>query len=114
MKVWLRFIVNMGAGLLMSAVSFGQHYDQNNLVSSVSGVAPVTDSGFINTWGLARASGGPWWIAENGTGTVALYNGAGVEQTLSVIIPPADPTNKNTPIGSPTATISNIVKPISF
>ena len=59
MKVWLRFIANMGVGLLMSAVSFGQHYNQNNLVSSVSGVAPVTDSGFINTWGLARAAGGP-------------------------------------------------------
>ena len=76
-------------------------------VGTVSGVAPVTDSGFINTWGLARASGGPWWIAENGTGTVSLYNGAGVEQPLGVTIPPADPTNKNTPIGSPTATISN-------
>jgi len=51
MKMWLRFIANMGVGLLMSAVSFGQHYNQNNLVSSVSGVASVTDSGFINTWG---------------------------------------------------------------
>jgi len=107
MKVWLRIIANFGVGLIMSAFSFGQDYNQHNLVSSVSGVAPVTDSTFINTWGLARASGGPWWIAENGTGTVALYNGAGVEQTLSVTIPPADPTNKETPIGSPTATISN-------
>jgi uncharacterized protein (TIGR03118 family) len=97
----------MGVALLMGAVSFAQHYNQTNLVSSVSGLAPVTDSGFINTWGLARASGGPWWIAENGTGSAALYNGAGVEQTLSVTIPPADPTNKNIPIGSPTAAISN-------
>lgn len=56
---------------------------------------------------MARASGGPWWISENGSGTAALYNGAGVEQTLSVTIPPADPTNKKMPIGSPTATISN-------
>lgn len=107
MRICLRFAGSMAVTLLMGAVSFGQHYNQTNLVSSVSGLAPVTDSGFINTWGLARASGGPWWIAENGTGTAALYNGAGVEQALSVTIPPADPTNKNIPIGSPTAAISN-------
>jgi hypothetical protein len=36
-----------------------------------------------------------------------LYNGAGVKQSLIVTIPPADPTNKNTPNGSPTGTIFN-------
>lgn len=107
MKMLLRSAASQCVALLMAAVSFAQHYNQTNLVSSVSGVAPVTDSGFVNTWGLARGSGGPWWISENGSGTAALYNGAGVEQTLSVTIPPADPTNKKTPIGSPTASISN-------
>lgn len=28
----------------------------------------------------------PWWIAENGTGNAALYNGAGVEKAVSVTI----------------------------
>src|SRR5262249_30146549 len=32
-------------------------------------------------------------------------NGAGANQSLIVTIPPADPTNKNTPTGSPTGTI---------
>jgi len=36
-----------------------------------------------------------------------LYNGPGVKQALIVTIPPADPTNKSTPIGSPTGTIAN-------
>src|SRR4029077_2013659 len=36
-----------------------------------------------------------------------LYNGAGAKQALVVTIPQADPTNKNTPTGTPTGTIAN-------
>jgi uncharacterized protein (TIGR03118 family) len=36
-----------------------------------------------------------------------LYNGPGTKQALIVTIPPSDPTNKNTPTGSPTGTIAN-------
>ena len=67
----------------------------------------MTDSEFVNAWGLSRGSGTTWWISENVTGMAALYNGAGVEQSFAVTIPPADPTNKNTPKGSPTGTIFN-------
>ena len=67
----------------------------------------MTDSEFVNAWRLSRGSGTTWWISENVTGMAALYNGAGVEQSFAVTIPPADPTNKNTPKGSPTGTIFN-------
>ena len=107
MKMLLRFGTSVGVALLMGAASFGQHYSQTNLVSSIPGIAPVTDPEFINTWGIARSSDSTFWISENVTGSAALYNGAGVEQSLTVIIPPADPTNKNTPKGSPTASIFN-------
>jgi uncharacterized protein (TIGR03118 family) len=36
-----------------------------------------------------------------------LYNGPGAKQALIVTIPPADPSNKNTPLGTPTGTIAN-------
>jgi uncharacterized protein (TIGR03118 family) len=107
MKMSLRFTVSIGVALLTGAISFGQHYTQTNLVSSTSGIAPVTDSEFINAWGLSRGPGSTWWISENVMGVAGLYNGAGVEQSLTVTIPPADPTNKNTPKGSPTGTIFN-------
>lgn len=107
MKMLLRFGTGVGVALLMGVASFGQHYSQTNLVSSISGIAPVTDPEFINTWGLARSSDSTFWISENVTGSASLYNGAGVEQSLTVIIPPADPTNKNTLTGSPTASIFN-------
>jgi uncharacterized protein (TIGR03118 family) len=91
----------------MGATCFGQHYAQTNLVSNVSGVAPVTDPQLINPWGISRMSVSVWWISDNATGLSTLYKGAGDKQSLIVTIPPADPTNKNTPTGTPTGTIAN-------
>jgi len=67
----------------------------------------VTDPQLVNPWGISRGSGSPWWISDNAKGFSTLYDGAGVKQSLIVTIPPADPTNKNTPTGSPTGTIFN-------
>jgi uncharacterized protein (TIGR03118 family) len=91
----------------MSAACCAQHYTQTNLVSNTAGVAPVTDPQLMNPWGLSRGSGSPWWVSDQATGFSTLYNGAGAKQSLIVTIPPADPTNQNTPTGSPTGTIFN-------
>jgi uncharacterized protein (TIGR03118 family) len=107
MKTLVRFGTIAALSLMMGAVCFGQHYTQTDLVSNTSGVAPVTDPQLINPWGISRGSGSPWWISDNATGFSTLYDGAGVKQPLIVTIPPADPTNKNTPAGSPTGTIFN-------
>jgi len=107
MKTLIRFGTMAVLTLMMGAVCFGQHYAQTNLVSNTSGVAPVTDPQLINPWGLSRGSGSPWWISDKATGFSTLYDGEGAKQTLIVTIPPADPTNKNTPTGSPTGTIFN-------
>jgi uncharacterized protein (TIGR03118 family) len=61
----------------------------------------------VNSWGLSRTSGSAWWVADNAAGVATLYNGAGAKQSLIVTIPPADPNNKKTPIGSPTGIIAN-------
>src|SRR6266446_4602736 len=107
MKMSLRFTASAVLALIMGAACFGQHYAQTNLVSSASGVAPVTDPQLINPWGLSRMSSSPWWISDNATGLSTLYNGAGAKQSLIVTIPPADPNNKNTPTATPTGTIAN-------
>jgi uncharacterized protein (TIGR03118 family) len=85
---------------LAGAVAFGQHYTQTNLVSSESGVAPVTDPDLINPWGISRGSGTPWWVSDNGTGLSTLYNGAGTKQGLTVTIPAAVSGNMGTPTGT--------------
>jgi uncharacterized protein (TIGR03118 family) len=108
MKTLLRLTVGTSMALAMGAVSFGQHYTQTNLVSNTPGVAPVTDPHLVNPWGLSRGSGTPWWVSDNLTGVATLYNGAGAMQQLVVTIPPSNPNNKKTPIGTPTGTISNM------
>ena len=107
MKMSVRFTVSGVLALIMGAACFGQHYTQTNLVSSEAGVAPVTDPQLINPWGISRMSVSAWWISDNATGLSTLYKGAGDKQSLIVTIPPADPTNKNTPTGTPTGTIAN-------
>ena len=72
-----------------------------------AGVAPVTDPQLINPWGLSRASGSPWWVSDQATGFAPCTTAQVVKQSLIVTIPPSDPTNKSTPIGSPTGTIAN-------
>ncbi|WP_433973001.1 TIGR03118 family protein [Tunturiibacter lichenicola] len=112
MKTFLRLVSRTSLILSMTSMTaavFGQNYTQVNLVSNVSGVAPVTDPNLINPWGLSRSSGSPWWVSDNGTGVSTLYNGAGAVQALVVTIPKADPNNKIFPTGTPTGTIFNSV-----
>ncbi|PYY16865.1 MAG: TIGR03118 family protein [Acidobacteria bacterium] len=102
-----RFGARATLALILGSSCFGQDYTQTNLVSNTAGVAPVTDPQLINPWGLSRASGSPWWISDEAAGLSTLYNGPGAKQSLVVTIPPADPSNKNTPLGTPTGTIAN-------
>jgi hypothetical protein len=108
---FMKTFVHIGATtalILLSVMpSRAQNYNQVDLVSNTSGVASVTDSQLVNPWGLSRGSGTVWWVSDNLTGVSTLYNGAGVKQSLVVTIAPADPTNKNTPNGTPTGTIFN-------
>jgi uncharacterized protein (TIGR03118 family) len=106
-KILLRVTGSAALVLSMGVVSFGQHYAQTNLVSNTAGIAPVTDPQLVNPWGLSRSSGSKWWVSDQATGVSTLYDGSGTKQSLIVTVPPADPTNKNTPTGGPTGTIFN-------
>jgi uncharacterized protein (TIGR03118 family) len=107
MKTFLRFTIATALLLMTELGCFAQRYNQTNLVSNASGAAPVTDPQLINPWGVSRGSGSAWWVSDNRTGFTTLYDGAGAKQSLIVTIPPADPNNKKTPVGSPTGTIFN-------
>ena len=64
-------------------------YSVHNLVSD--GGVPAdhnADTDLVNAWGIAFNPTAVVWIANNGTGTSTLYNGAGVKQGLVVPIPP--------------------------
>jgi uncharacterized protein (TIGR03118 family) len=96
MKVLRFHLVGLFCLTIVSGVAYGQHYQQQNLVSDLSGMAANTDPNLVNPWGLARSSTGPWWVSDNGMGVSSLYNGAGMPNSLVVAIPgnngPAAPT----------------------
>ncbi|MGE0519604.1 MAG: TIGR03118 family protein [Candidatus Binatia bacterium] len=96
--VFLTFAVVVGCGNGDDDDSGGQGYRRTNLVYNVPGVAPVTDPNLLNAWGIAWLPGGPWWVANNGSGTSTVYDGDGdpfppLPAPLVVAIPP--------PAGSP-------------
>jgi uncharacterized protein (TIGR03118 family) len=107
MHALLRLAATTSFVISMGAAAFGQHYVQTNLDANTAGAAEATDSQLVNSWGLTRSSGSTWWVSDNLKGVSTLYNGPGQKQSLVVTIPPADPNNKKTPIGSPTGAVSN-------
>jgi uncharacterized protein (TIGR03118 family) len=52
-------------------------YAQNNLVSDIPGVAPITDPHLVNPWGMSHSATSPVWVSDNGTGVTTLYDGSG-------------------------------------
>ena len=97
--------VVMALGVCAFAQDTLAQYTQTNLVSSQGGVAQDVDSDLVNSWGLSRSSGSPWWVAANGSGKSTLYLGDGTKQGLIVNIPSGDPTVS--PTGTPTGTVYN-------
>jgi uncharacterized protein (TIGR03118 family) len=72
-----------------------------NLVSSVQGMAPNFDASLQNPWGVSFQAGGPFWVSNQVTGNVTLYDSSGVPNPLVVTVPPG-PSG-----GNPTGQVAN-------
>lgn len=81
-----------------------QHYTQTNLVSNLASLAPTKDANLVNSWGLARSSKSPWWVADNGPGLSTLYSGTGTIVPLVVTVPTG---GSSSPTGTPTGIVFN-------
>jgi len=64
-------------------------YYQTNLVSDISGLAPVTDPKLVNPWGMSQTPTSPIWVSNNGSNTSTLYMGTGQPAALIVAVPGA-------------------------
>jgi uncharacterized protein (TIGR03118 family) len=93
----------LGMSLVFMSSAAVAQYTQTTLVSNHLQTANPPDPLLVNAWGLARATGSPFWVADNGSGWSTLYNGKGVKQGLQVVVPAAV---KDT-LGSPTGTVFN-------
>jgi uncharacterized protein (TIGR03118 family) len=91
-SVWLFLIVLGGSAM-------AQSYKVVNLDSNVSGMAKFTDPLLVNGWGIAYAPGAPFWVSDEGTGWSTLYNGAGMHQSLEVVVPSAKGLGRGSPTG---------------
>src|SRR6266566_886369 len=89
---------NLTNSVTWAATNLGQlnSYKQTNLVSDTQGLAPVVDPKLINPWGVAFLPGGPFWVADNGSGFATLYNQSGAIQG-SYAIP--GPNGSSAPTG---------------
>lgn len=85
-----------GLGFGPSAAAQTSGYQVTDLVSDQAGVAAQTDANLVNAWGLAAGPTTFWWVANNGTNTSTLYDGAGMPVLLVVGVR-----------GAPTGTVFN-------
>ena len=78
---------------------------QKNLVSDTAATpAAHHDANLVNPWGLAATSNGPWWVANNGTGTSTAYMSDGTSIGYTVMIPGSDGVAGH---GTPTGIVAN-------
>lgn len=69
-SVVLCFLISLSATLACA-----QHYTQTNLASDGFISTPLVDSNLVNPWGITRsATGSPWWVSNNNSGTSTLYS----------------------------------------
>jgi len=79
-------------------------YRQHNLISDIPGVAEHTDPNLVNPWGIAYGPDTPFWISDNHTGVITVYDGNGFETRTPVTIPTAA---GGKPPASPTGIVFN-------
>ena len=97
------FTICLGlAVMLVSSAALAQ-YQLTNLDSNQAKMAKFMDPMQVNGWGLARSSGSPFWVSDQGSGWSTIYNGQGVKQGLEVLIP----SDSGAGAGQPTGIVFN-------
>ena len=81
--------------VLVASVGLARAAEKNSYVATILAGNEAdenfhtTDPLLQNSWGLAASGSGPWWVANNGSNSSTLYNGAGDKQMLEVVVPGA-------------------------
>jgi len=89
-------LIAVGLSITTAGASGTNSYKLTRLVSDRPNVALHQDPNLVNAWGLVAGPSTPWWVANNGTDTSTLYDGAGTPLPLVVQV-----------AGAPTGTVFN-------
>lgn len=92
------------ATLLLHTAAAQNTYLPHYLVSDILGLADYADANLLNPWGLASSPTGPFLVSDNHAGLATAYDGAGVQQSTLVTLPP--PAG-GMPPAAPTAIVFN-------
>src|SRR5438309_8362078 len=100
LSVVRRIALSLVAIALLSLPATAQLFSVNWLVSDIPDVgSQPTDPDLVNPWGMAHSAGSPWWVSDNATGKLTLYDGTGVKQGLVVDVPQWDGSAGGNPTG---------------
>ena len=88
-------LTTVAFGALCAGAGTAQaQFKQTNLASDLPGVATLTNSNLVNTWGVSAIPGGsPFWISNQGTGTSSLFSVTGSTGVAPVNLNAAPGTN---------------------
>jgi len=108
----------LGLVLLMLSAPAQAQYQVTYLDSNQLGLKNLGGNGtknvhvdplLANPWGLAHSATGPWYIPENDTGWVTVYNATGGQIPLRILIPTAGSENGSAQGGNGPGTPTGIV-----
>jgi uncharacterized protein (TIGR03118 family) len=95
----IAFTICLGLAVTLFSSAALAQYQLTNLVSNQAKTAKFMDPLQVNGWGLARSSGSPFWVSDQGSGWSTLYTGKGVKEGLEVLIPSASGAGPGQPTG---------------
>jgi len=95
----IAFTICLGLAVTLFSSAALAQYQLTNLDSNQAKTAKFMDPLQVNGWGLARSSGSPFWVSDQGSGWSTLYTGKGVKEGLEVLIPSATGAGPGQPTG---------------
>ena len=99
-KAFVSIAILLAVVVCASSLATAASYKPAFLTADQAGVAPFTDPNLINPWGISFSSTGPFWVANNNSGTSTIYDGTGKPQSLVVTIPAVGGATSGTPTGT--------------
>jgi uncharacterized protein (TIGR03118 family) len=107
LKLIITGMVAVGALCAGANLAEAGTYVQTNLVSDISGLAPVTDPALKNAWGVSFIPGAtPFWVSNQASNTATIYSATGATSVTKLGLNVAMPTTTSGPQG-PTGQVSN-------
>jgi len=95
----IAFTICLGLAVTLFSSAALAQYQLTNLDSNQAKTAKFMDPLQVNGWGLARSSGSPFWVSDQGSGWSTIYTGKGVKLGLEVLIPSASGAGPGQPTG---------------